>query len=72
MLVAHWIAIGMFLTSLATQISGLQHGWRDAISPSFIAGVIMNIGSIAIALGTKKIGANNDTSNASTPNTPKP
>lgn len=55
MQVAHWVAIGMFCTSLATQIGGLQHGWHDAVTPTFVSGLVMNIGSIAIALGTGKI-----------------
>lgn len=52
---AHWIALGMFLTGIATQIAGLQHGWHDATTPAFVSGVIMNAGSIIVAAASGKL-----------------
>lgn len=45
----------MFLTGLATQISALNN-WHQAIeSPGFIAGVIMNTGSIIVAAASGRL-----------------
>lgn len=51
----HYVALGMFLTSLATQIGGLQHGWHDAATPTFVSGIVMNIGSIIVAAASGKL-----------------
>jgi len=53
----HWIAIGMFLTGLSAQLGGLQHGWRDALTPLWVSGVISQAGSIIVALNSGRIGA---------------
>lgn len=50
----HWIALGMFLSGLATQMSSLP-SWSAATNPVFIAGVIMNLGSVIVAAASGKI-----------------
>ena len=47
---SHWVAIGGQIVSLGTLVAGLQHGWRDAVTPTFISAVIMQIGTLLIAL----------------------
>jgi hypothetical protein len=49
------LAFGMFLVGLATQIGGLEHGWHDALTPQFVSGVILNVGSIVVAACTGKL-----------------
>lgn len=50
----HWLAFGMFLTGLAAQISSLS-SWSDLSSPVFIAGLLMNAGSIIVAAASGKL-----------------
>ena len=45
----HKLAFFMFLSSLAMQLMGLKHGWHDATTPEFFAGVLLNLSSIGIA-----------------------
>jgi hypothetical protein len=52
--IVHWLALGMFLTGMATQVSSLP-SWHDATSPVFISGVIMNLGSIIVAAASGKL-----------------
>lgn len=46
----HYFLLAGFLTSLAVQIGGLQHGWHDATSPQFISGLIAEIATLLGAL----------------------
>jgi hypothetical protein len=47
---SHWIAIAGQLVTLATMIGGLEHGWQDALTPTFVSGVVMQVGTLIIAL----------------------
>jgi len=71
----HYLLFGAFLISLGTQLAGLDHGWHDAVTPSFIGGLI---GQIGVMIGAVFVGApgataaleranqNTDLANAST------
>lgn len=50
----HTAILGALLVTLATQIGGLQHGWRDATSPQFVSGLLM---SVATTLGALFMGS---------------
>lgn len=51
----HWIALGTFLVGLATQAQGL-HSWSEFTSVPFVCGIVMNLGSVIIAMASKQIG----------------
>lgn len=46
----HWIVIGAMLVAIGTQVGGLEHGWRDATTPGFIGGLIVQIGATVGAI----------------------
>lgn len=46
----HYLLLSGFLGALAIQIGGLQHGWHDAVSPSFVAGLLLQISTMLAAL----------------------
>ena len=49
----HCAVLAAFLVSLGPQLGGLEHGWHDALTPTFIGGLVAQIGTIiaAIAIG---------------------
>lgn len=51
----HVLAIGLFLTGLATQMQAL-HSWDEVKSITFAAGVLMNVGGIIVSMLSKQIG----------------
>lgn len=46
----HWVVIAGQLATFATMIGGLQHGWHDATTPTFVSAVIMQVATLIIAL----------------------
>lgn len=48
----HYIIIAGALIALGMQISGLEHGWRDAMTPGFIGGLVVQIGKDILNLLT--------------------
>ena len=51
----HAVAIAAFLGALSLQISGIDH-WAEVVQPSFIAGVIAQMGAFTVALFSDKVG----------------
>jgi hypothetical protein len=51
----HALAIGMFLSGLATAIGGLRD-FQDALTPSFVSGVLMQLGGAIVALYSPRVG----------------
>lgn len=49
----HWTIFGLFLGGLGTAVSGLA-SWQDALTPSFIGGVILQIAAVVAAIHTNK------------------
>ena len=43
------------LATFAMLIGGLEHGWRDAITPGFVAAVIMQLATLIAALANESI-----------------
>lgn len=41
----HWAVIAAMLAALGTQLGGMQHGWHDALTPSFVSGILIQIGT---------------------------
>lgn len=50
----HWMALGLFLTGVATQMGGLT-SWRDCTSITFFAGIVMQLGSVLVAAASDKL-----------------
>lgn len=46
----HYMLLSGFIGALAIQIGGLQHGWHDAVSPAFVAGLLLQISTMLGAL----------------------
>lgn len=46
----HWAVIAAMLIAVGTQIGGMEHGWRDALSPGFVSGLLIQIGTTLAAL----------------------
>ena len=46
----HYAILAAMLVALGTQLGGLEHGWHDAMTPAFIGGVLMQIGTMLAAL----------------------
>ena len=51
----HWLAIGLVLSGIATQIQGL-HSWGEVTSPAFVSGLILNIGGVITSMFTRQLG----------------
>lgn len=45
----HWLLVGMFFGGLALQLQGV-HGWHETLTPSFVAGILVNAGTVLRAL----------------------
>lgn len=46
----HWAVIAAMLVAIGTQVAGMQHGWHDALTPSFIGGLLIQIGTTVAAI----------------------
>lgn len=46
----HWAVIAGMLIAVGTQIGGLEHGWHDALSPGFIGGLAIQLGTVLTAI----------------------
>lgn len=55
MTAAHWLALGLFISGLATQVQGL-HSWSEVSSPAFVSGAMLNLGGIIVSMFSKQIG----------------
>lgn len=38
------------MTAIGTQISGMQHGWHDAMTPQYVGGLLLQIATTLGAL----------------------
>lgn len=54
----HWALMGAMLVAFGTQLSGLEHGWSDALTPGFIGGMLISMGTTIAAVF---VGAPKDT-----------
>lgn len=50
----HWILLSAFLGLLGGQISGLKHGWGDALDPTFLGATL---GQLGVMIGAIYVGA---------------
>lgn len=46
----HYAILAAMLVAIGTQVSGMQHGWHDAISPGFVGGLLIQIGTTVAAI----------------------
>ena len=47
---SHTMIIGALLVALGTQLAGLEHGFQDALTPAFIGGLLVQIGTTVGAM----------------------
>lgn len=48
----HWMILAAFFGALGAQLSGLEHGWHDAMSPTFVGGVLAQVATVMAAMFT--------------------
>ena len=48
----HWAIVCTMLAAIGTQLAGMDHGWHDAQTPTFIGGVILSVATTLGALFT--------------------
>lgn len=46
----HYAILAALLVTIGTQIAGLAHGWHDATTPTFVGGLVLQIGTTLAAL----------------------
>jgi hypothetical protein len=46
----HYVVLAAMLVAIGTQITGMEHGWLDAATPSFIGGLLIQIGTTVAAI----------------------
>lgn len=46
----HLAVIAAMLIAFGTQLGGLEHGWHDALTPQFVSGTLISIGTTLAAL----------------------
>lgn len=49
----HYTILSGFIMALGVQLSGLDHGWHDALTTSFVGATIMQFALLLGALGMK-------------------
>lgn len=50
----HYAIIGAMLIAIGTQLSGMVHGWHDAMTPTFVGGLIIQVGTTLTAMLLKE------------------
>ena len=48
--VKHFVILGALLVAVGTQLAGLEHGWKDAATPAFLGGLLMQVGTTIAAV----------------------
>ena len=46
----HYAILGAMIVALGTQLAGVEHGWADVTHPTFIGGVLIQVGTTVAAL----------------------
>lgn len=46
----HMAVMAAMLIALGTQLAGLEHGWADAATPTFVGGLIIQVGTTLAAI----------------------
>ena len=46
----HWAVVAALLVSMGSQVTGLKHGFADALTPGFVGGLLIQIGTTLAAL----------------------
>lgn len=50
----HYMIVGGLLVAIGLQLGGLEHGWKDAATPLFFGGLLVQVGNTLLALYTNK------------------
>lgn len=53
---SHWAVLAMFLAAVSTQLAGMEHGWRDAMTPTFVSGLLAQLATVITAMFVQKPG----------------
>lgn len=46
----HFAILAAMLVAIGTQLSGTEHGWHDVMTPQFIGGLVIQIGTTIAAV----------------------
>ena len=46
----HFAILAALLVAIGTQVGGMEHGWHDALTPAFIGGLCIQVGTTLAAL----------------------
>lgn len=44
------VGLAMFLSGIGTQLAGVEHGWVDVVTPTFVSGFIIQISGFIITV----------------------
>lgn len=48
----HYALAGALLIAIGMQLTGVQHGWQDVLTPGFLGGLIVQVGTTIAAIFT--------------------
>lgn len=48
--IKYWMLLAGMLVALGAQITGLEHGWHDAVTPMFIGGILGQFGVLVASV----------------------
>lgn len=46
----HYAVLAALIVALGTQLAGVEHGWADVATPTFIGGTLISIGTTLAAM----------------------
>ena len=44
------VGLALFISGLAAQLGGMQHGWVDALTPMFVAGMMVQLSGFILSV----------------------
>lgn len=44
------VGLAMFLSGIGTQLAGVEHGWVDVLTPTFVSGFIIQMSGFIISV----------------------
>lgn len=48
----HYALTGALLVAIGMQLAGAAHGWQDVLTPGFLGGLIVQVGTTIVAIFT--------------------
>jgi hypothetical protein len=44
------VGLALFISGIAAQLSGMQHGWLDALTPMFVSGMLIQLSGFILSV----------------------